>query len=104
MGTPLSRKLESSSEQAARAAALEDADRDEYLSVVVELAPGCEPTAGLSDEIAASIRTHLARLNSEFANYVPESAQLPSVSLRPAGDGEFFPTGVKHRYTRRGKS
>lgn len=81
--------------------ALEDADRDKTLSVVVELASGIEPPAGLSDEIAASIRTHLGRLNSEFANYVPASAQLPVVSLRPAGDAEFFPTGVKHRYTRR---
>jgi phenylacetate-CoA ligase len=25
------------------------------------------------------------------------------VALRPAGDGEYFPVGVKHRYTRVGR-
>jgi phenylacetate-CoA ligase len=81
---------------------LEDADRDEYLSVTVELSPGREPLGELSRQIAVSIQTQLLRLNSEFANYVPAASQLPKVTLRPAGDPEFFPAGVKHRYTRRG--
>jgi len=31
---------------------------------------------------------------------VPADCQLPAVTLRPAGDPEYFPVGVKHRYTR----
>jgi len=49
---------------------------------------------------AASIRRELCRLNSEFAHYVPADRQSPDVELRPADDPEFFPAGVKHRYTR----
>jgi phenylacetate-CoA ligase len=50
--------------------------------------------------VAESIRAQLRRLNSEFAHYVPDDRQLPQVVLRPAGDPEYFPVGVKHRYTR----
>ncbi len=79
----------------------ENADRDRILSIVVELAPGGEPEYSLVARIAASIRNQLLRLNSEFANYVPSSSQTPVVTLRPMGDPEYFPPGVKHRYTRR---
>jgi phenylacetate-CoA ligase len=41
----------------------------------------------------------LVRLNSEFAHYMPGERQTPEVLLRPAGHPEFFPPGVKHRYT-----
>jgi phenylacetate-CoA ligase len=41
------------------------------------------------------------RLNSEFAHYVPSEYQVPQVELAPMGDPEYFPIGVKHRYTRR---
>ncbi|WP_239154181.1 phenylacetate--CoA ligase family protein [Amycolatopsis sp. FDAARGOS 1241] len=75
----------------------EDADRDRRLRITVELAPGREGDAGA---LAASIRDQLLRLNSEFAHYVPAERQLPEVVLRPAGDPEYFPVGVKHRYTR----
>ena len=78
----------------------EDADRDRFLSVAVELAPGAEPSPERAELAAASIRTHLRRLNSEFAHYVPEERQAPRVTLHPAGDPEYFPRGVKHRYTR----
>jgi len=78
---------------------VEDADRDRYLSIVVELAPGVTATGSLAETIADSIRTELLRLNSEFANYVPAESQTPRVALRPMGDPEFFPPGVKHRYT-----
>ena len=50
--------------------------------------------------LAESIRAQLQLLNSEFAHYVPVGHQLPTVTLRPAGDPEYFPVGVKHRYTR----
>jgi phenylacetate-CoA ligase len=75
----------------------EDADHDLTLRVTVELAPGKN---GDPAELAAEIRTQLVRLNSEFAHYVPAERQLPEVVLRPAGDPEYFPIGVKHRYTR----
>jgi phenylacetate-CoA ligase len=76
---------------------VEDADRDRRLRVTVETAQGRTADADL---IATSIRDQLLRLNSEFAHYVPAERQLPDVVLRPAGDPEHFPVGVKHRYTR----
>ncbi|WP_433381598.1 phenylacetate--CoA ligase family protein [Actinoplanes sp. CA-142083] len=79
---------------------LEDADRDRKLSIVVELAPGTLPSDELAATLAESVRAELLRLNSEFAHYVPAGRQLPEVLLRAAGDPEFFPPGVKHRYTR----
>ncbi|GLW29129.1 phenylacetate--CoA ligase family protein [Actinoplanes regularis] len=79
---------------------IEDADRDRRLSVVVELAPGVTGSAELAAAVAESIRTELVRLNSEFAHYVPAGYQLPAVELRAPGDPEYFPPGVKHRYTR----
>ncbi|MFC0434817.1 phenylacetate--CoA ligase family protein [Kutzneria buriramensis] len=78
--------------------AVEDDNRDRRLRVTVELAPG---KSGDAATVAASIRDQLLRLNSEFAHYVPAERQLPEVELRPAGDPEYFPVGVKHRYTRR---
>jgi phenylacetate-CoA ligase len=70
------------------------------LELLVELAPGIEPSGERQQAIAASIRHHLCRLNSEFANYVPEHYQMPQISLLQTGDPEYFPMGVKHRYTR----
>ncbi|GAA3789612.1 phenylacetate--CoA ligase family protein [Sphaerisporangium flaviroseum] len=78
----------------------EDEDRDRHLSVVVELAPGERDDPDFVPVVAASIRTELLRLNSEFAHYVPAAYQTPAVELRETGDPEFFPPGVKHRYTR----
>ncbi len=74
-----------------------DDDRDLRLRITIELAPGRD---GDPDLVARSVREQLIRLNSEFANYVPPERQLPEVVLRPAGDPEYFPVGVKHRYTR----
>jgi phenylacetate-CoA ligase len=39
-------------------------------------------------------------LNSEFAHFVPAERRTPRVRLRPYADPEYFPPGVKHRYTR----
>ncbi|MFC3893995.1 phenylacetate--CoA ligase family protein [Lentzea rhizosphaerae] len=77
---------------------VEDADRDRLLRITVETAPGRTADA---TAIAESVRDQLLRLNSEFAHYVPAGRQLPEVVLRPSGDPEYFPVGVKHRYTRR---
>jgi phenylacetate-CoA ligase len=68
--------------------------------VIVEVAPGADPPDGATALLAGAIRSDLCRLNSEFANYVPAEDQTPLVELRPAGDPEYFPAGVKHRYTR----
>lgn len=81
--------------------AREDEDRNRTLSVVVECAPGVEDSAQRRQAVAESILTHLLRLNSEFAHYVPPEYRLPQVSLAPMGDPEYFPVGVKHRYTRK---
>lgn len=80
--------------------AKEDADRNRFLSVVVELAPGVAGDEQKQHAIAKSILAQLMRLNSEFANYVPPEYRLPVVTLTPTGDPEYFPIGVKHRYTR----
>ena len=78
----------------------EDADRNRFLRVTVELAPGVADDGERAAAIAEAVRAELVRLNSEFAHYVPAERQLPAVELRPAGDPEYFPVGVKHRYTR----
>lgn len=77
----------------------QDADHNPYLAIAVELAPGVTADSKVQERTAASIRSQLQRLNSEFAHYVPERSQLPMVTLLPAGDPEYFPVGVKHRYT-----
>ncbi|MDD5462346.1 MAG: phenylacetate--CoA ligase family protein [Methylococcales bacterium] len=79
----------------------ETQDGDKYLHIVVELLPGVEPEAMMALLIAESVRAQLLRLNSEFANYTPAERQLPVVTLRSFADAEYFPAGVKHRYTRR---
>ncbi|MBE9005364.1 phenylacetate--CoA ligase family protein [Fortiea sp. LEGE XX443] len=79
----------------------EDDDKNRFLSVVVELAPGVESSEDKRQAIAAAILTQLLRLNSEFANYVPSEYQTPQVTLTATGDREYFPIGVKHRYTRK---
>ena len=78
----------------------EDADKNRFLSIVVELAPGVRENEAKAQAIASSILTQLLRLNSEFSNYVPAEYQMPRVLLAPTGDPEYFPVGVKHRYTR----
>ncbi|MBD2310091.1 phenylacetate--CoA ligase family protein [Desertifilum sp. FACHB-1129] len=78
-----------------------DENQDRYLSVVVELAPGVTATEEREKAIALSIQSQLLRLNSEFANYVPPEYQQPQITLTPTGDPEYFPVGVKHRYTRK---
>lgn len=78
----------------------EGADKNRFLSVVVELAPSITASEEKRKAIASSILSQLLRLNSEFANYVPPEYQMPQLTLAPTGDPEYFPLGVKHRYTR----
>jgi phenylacetate-CoA ligase len=78
----------------------EDTDRDRYLAIAVELAPEVAASDQIRDAVAQSIAVQLRRLNSEFAHYTPPQHQLPRVTLHPNRDPEYFPPGVKHRYTR----
>lgn len=80
---------------------IEDANRDQHLSVMVELAPGEGASAQRRAAMAASIESELLRLNSEFANYVPPERRTPRVTLLDTGDPNYFPAGVKHRYSRK---
>ena len=79
---------------------LENEAHNKRLSVTIELAPGVEPDNEKRSLAAAAIKNHLIRLNSEFANYTPEPYREPDVVLKRTGDPDYFPTGVKHRYTR----
>jgi len=80
----------------------ESDDRDRELWIAVELsARGAEAAPGpVGDAVAESILATLLRLNSEFANYVPAARQRPRITLWPTGHPEYFPIGVKHRYSR----
>ncbi|WP_062981999.1 phenylacetate--CoA ligase family protein [Nocardia anaemiae] len=78
----------------------ENADHDRTLRVTVELAPDEPNTPERTRRVAESIREELLRRNSEYAHYVPPERHLPHVELRPTGDPDYFPIGVKHRYTR----
>lgn len=76
-----------------------DSEQNAHLRLTVELLRDAAPP-GLDREIAESVRRELVRLNSEFGAYVPEARRSPRVALRAFGDAEYFPIGVKHRYTR----
>ena len=76
-------------------------DQEPHLAIAVELAPGVEADDAKRTAIADSILTHLLRLNSEFANYTLPEYRRPRITLHTTGDPEWFPAGVKHRYTRR---
>lgn len=78
----------------------QDTDSNAMLAIAVELAPSIEPDETKSQQIATAIRTQLQRLNSEFANYVPIDYQTPCITLHRTGNPEYFPIGIKHRYTR----
>ncbi|WP_329409573.1 hypothetical protein OG563_44325 [Nocardia vinacea] len=78
----------------------ENADHDRTLRVTVELVPDEPNTPERTRRVAESVRDELLRRNSEYAHYVPPERHLPHVELRPTGDPDYFPIGVKHRYTR----
>ncbi|MDF5752292.1 phenylacetate--CoA ligase family protein [Spongiactinospora sp. TRM90649] len=81
---------------------VEDESRDRRLHITVEAAPGLDLAGDRGAELAigVAVLAQLRRLNGEFATYVPPDRQPPVIRLRPAGDPEHFPPGVKHRYTR----
>jgi len=77
-----------------------DSAQSSELVLSVELARHASPAPALAAQIQRLVRRELERLNSEFASYVPEARRSPRVLLRSFGDQDYFPTGVKHRYTR----
>lgn len=76
-------------------------DNNSRLHIIVELLPDSTATQALCALIADAVKAQLLRLNSEFANYTPTERQLPHISLQAFADAEYFPAGVKHRYTRK---
>lgn len=68
--------------------------------LVIELSPGKHPTSQLSEQIIRQVLAQLERFNSEFINYVPKEYQVPEIEFRATADAEYFPAGVKHRYTK----
>ena len=68
--------------------ALELADKEATDPTRIELA---------EREILDTLLTH----NSEYANYVSKDDQRPVVTLWSKGHPDYFPVGVKHRYSRR---
>jgi len=81
--------------------AIEGLDRPPELYLAVELAPGVTGDGAKAEAMADSVLAQLMRLNSEFANYTPAEYRRPRVDLKPTADPDWFPTGVKHRYSRR---
>jgi phenylacetate-CoA ligase len=81
----------------------EDQDRDRSLWLAVELAPGQLASDDLAARVGDAVRVALLHQNSEFRAYVPVDKQVPTVELFAHGDPTWFPVGVKHRYTRKGK-
>jgi phenylacetate-CoA ligase len=76
------------------------APMNDYLVIHIELANGVTANDELEDRLKNSILEQLRRLNSEFRNYVPLENQTPKLFLYPHQDKDYFPTGVKHSYTR----
>lgn len=70
-------------------------------TVAIELAgrePGDQARVDIAERvILETLRTH----NSEYGNYVSRDDQKPIVTLWPKGHPDYFPLGVKHRYSRK---
>jgi phenylacetate-CoA ligase len=81
--------------------AREGLDNAAQLYVAIECAPGVARDAAKEAAMADSILAQLLRLNTEFANYTPAEFRRPLVEMKPTGDPDWFPGGVKHRYSRR---
>jgi phenylacetate-CoA ligase len=75
-------------------------DQDPRLEIFVELSAGIQANEALEARITHSLQAALERLNSEFFNYAPVERRTPLVHLLPLAHPEYFPPGVKHRYSR----
>ena len=79
---------------------LTDAEQNKQLAVAVELATGVEAHAELEARVTLAITRELEQRNIEYWSYVPAARRVPKVGLYPRQHPEWFPTGVKHRYSR----
>ncbi|MBN4078437.1 phenylacetate--CoA ligase family protein [Gammaproteobacteria bacterium AH-315-C21] len=79
----------------------DDSLLDKKLCLAVELLPQIATNAINTATIATAVISQLQRLNSEFNAYVPLAQQKIDVTLWPHGHPNYFPAGVKHRYSRR---
>ncbi len=79
----------------------ENESLNKVLSLAVELLPEIDIKNVDKALIETVIVKQLLRLNSEFKAYVPLAQQKIDVTLWPHGHPDYFPAGVKHRYTRR---
>jgi phenylacetate-CoA ligase len=70
-------------------------------TVAIELADKEPPDPARIDLAEREILETLRRHNSEYANYVSADDQRPVVTLWSKGHPDYFPVGVKHRYSRR---
>jgi len=75
-------------------------DEDVSLKLTVELAAAGSPSDALASDVARAVRAEIERQNSEFLSYVPDARRTPRVVLLPLAHPDYFPKGVKHRYTR----
>ncbi|MEZ5831586.1 MAG: hypothetical protein R3D05_10425 [Dongiaceae bacterium] len=76
------------------------ADRPRF-TVAIELADKEASDATRIDLAEREILDTLLANNSEYANYVSKDDQRPMVTLWSKGHPDYFPVGVKHRYSRR---
>ncbi len=70
-------------------------------TVAIELAEGEDAAAERVAQAERAILETLLARNSEYANYVSPADQGPVATLWPKGHPEYFPVGVKHRYSRK---
>ncbi|MGH6894198.1 MAG: phenylacetate--CoA ligase family protein [Dongiaceae bacterium] len=76
------------------------ADRPRF-TVAIELADKEDPDPTRIDLAEREILDTLLTHNPEYANHVSKDDQRPAVSLWSKGHPDYFPVGVKHRYSRR---
>ena len=76
------------------------ADRPRF-TVAIELADKELPDPTRIDLAEREVLETLRKHNSEYANYVSADDQRPVVTLWSKAHPEYFPVGVKHRYSRR---
>lgn len=79
---------------------IQSEDENLRFKITVELQNGEEINDEKRDATGESILASILHINSEYKNYVPVEYQMPLIELRKAGDSEYFPVGVKHKYVR----
>lgn len=70
------------------------------VTVTVNLGVNLGANLQIRGALEDTITQELLHQNSEYANYVPSDAQRVHVLLYDFGDPDWFPVGVKHKYTR----